>query len=85
MLNVLKAYWPSMRQYRFLLCVVTVTLVTGILLDALYPFLLRAIVNVFISESSDISQAKRFFTWLIVLFVFGNVTWRLFDYALSHF
>ena len=84
-MNVFKAYLPSIRRYWVSLCVLSISMVLGVLLDAMYPYMIRAFVDVFTAESPDIQLAKRFLRFLALLFAGQFIAWRIFDYAIVHF
>jgi len=76
---VLKAFWPSICKYRWLLVTLLTFMVMTVLAKAVYPFLLRDLLQGLVNNSdSDVTQAL----WLIVgSFVFANIVNICFDRA----
>lgn len=85
MKKVLYAFRPSVRRYRSLLWVVLTGMTMGMLLDTVYPYVLRSFIDRFSQENADIDSVRKLFLQLVGLYVGLNISWRIFDYAVALF
>lgn len=83
MWKVLKAYVPSIRRYVWLGVLSVVTLMLGVGLDALYPYLVRELVDGFITGSTD--NLERTFQSIVWLLIATWVVWFVFDFVVALF
>lgn len=75
---VLKAFWPSVYKYHWLLVTLTFFMVMTVLAKAVYPFLLRDLLQGLVNNNSNGNVIQTL--WLIVLsFIFANVVNVAFD------
>lgn len=85
MRTVLVSFVPSIRKHWVLLVCTAASLMTGILVDALYPYLLRRLIETFTSGTPEIGEVKASFYGIVCLLVSGLVIWRLFDCCIAFF
>ncbi len=81
-----RAYWPSIRRYRWLLAVTLLLLILSVLARAVYPFLLRELLEA-LQVNPEASAASVTNTlWLIVaVFVISNLVWAALDPCIVFF
>lgn len=85
MKTTLKAYWPSLRKFWYLLVMGTFLMVVNVLLNSLYPFLLRDLTTAFTAPTATMWSVETILMLIFVLFVVKNVAWWFYDYVILHF
>src|SRR3989338_8692433 len=83
MWKVMQAYAPSMRKYALLGILSIVTLVLGVGLDALYPYLVRELVDGFVA--GQVEGLEGVFHSIVWLLSATWIVWFIFDFAVAFF
>lgn len=84
MFDVFRAYWPSVRAYRWTFVFTTVLMFFGILAKSLYPLLLKEVLDLF--TAGDRGPALDRVLWLIAgLFALVNLIWIAYDAMIIKF
>jgi ATP-binding cassette, subfamily B, bacterial len=84
MKKVLLVFWPSVMKHKVSLVLVLLGLTLGIALDAIHPYLIRELVDVFTSSGSS-TDAKQVFVYLVLLVVLTRISWSAFGYVIPIF
>lgn len=86
MRNILRAYWPSLYRYRYLLIATISLMSVNVALSVAYPFLLRELLNAYTSMATSQTLGIGHTMKLIVtLILASNVAWIFFDYFIAMF
>lgn len=83
MWKVVIAYVPSVRKYAWLGLLSFTSLMLGVGLDALYPYLVRQLVDGFVQGQTE--NLEQTFQWIIWLLVATWGAWCAFDFAVAFF
>ncbi|HSX25080.1 MAG TPA: ABC transporter ATP-binding protein [Candidatus Andersenbacteria bacterium] len=84
-MNVLRAYWPSVKKHWVLGITVSVLMIVGVCLSASPQYYVREIVNIFTSEKPDVAKAWKLFVNMLLIFVCVFITYRAYEFTLFSF
>lgn len=80
---VLKAYWPTAKKYSWLVLVMLSCMVLSVMVNAVYPFILRDFMNGFTNNDGNvIVRALWYVFWLVIA---NNAMWLGLDLATAYF
>ncbi len=83
--SVLRALAPSIQKHWVSLAISAFCMIGAVVVDALFPFAIRNLVDQFTSETRNVSSAWAIFGTLIILYIAINTCYRIFDVAFSLF
>ncbi len=84
MMEIYRAYQPSIRKYRWALIVASALMVVGVCAKGVYPFCLRMILDAF-SQSDSGPILERALLYVALTFVSTHVIWLIYDSTIIHF
>ncbi|MBP9750365.1 MAG: ABC transporter ATP-binding protein [Candidatus Peribacteraceae bacterium] len=84
MFDVFRAYWPSIRAYRWTFMLTTVLMFVGILAKSAYPLLLKDILDLFAAGDKGPGLDRALWT-IGLLFIVVNAIWIWYDNMIIRF